>query len=69
MAFLQFMAMRLILQADKEADLLWRGWYDVRMMVRRRGGRFGDLPVAAVEIQGGKCRQVVSLHRFVILSV
>lgn len=39
------------------------------MMVGGRGGRFGDLPVAAMEIEGGKCRQVVSLHGLVTLRM
>lgn len=56
-----------VLQTDKEADLLRRGWGDVRMMVGGRGGRFGDLPVAAVEVQGGESRRVVSLRGSVAL--
>jgi len=44
------MAVWFILGAYKEADLLRRGGGDVRMMVGGRGGRFGDLPVVAMEV-------------------
>lgn len=59
--------MRFILRADKEADLLRRQGGDVSLMVGRGGGRLGDLPVAAVEVQAGERGKVVSLHRFVTL--
>ena len=67
------MAMSFVLRADKEADLLRRGGSNVRIVVvvgkrTGRGGRLVNLPVVAMEVQGGKCRQVVSLHRFVTLG-
>lgn len=60
-----------VLQADKEADLLRGGWDSVRegVLVGGRGGRLGDLPVAAMEIHGGESRQVISLHGFFTLQV
>lgn len=39
----------------------------MRMMVGQGGGRFGDLPVAAVQVQGGENRQGVSVHGFITL--
>lgn len=54
-----------VLRAHEEADLLRGRGGDVRRVVGRGGrggGRFGDLPVAAVQVQGGERRQV---HRLV----
>lgn len=52
------LALSVTWQANKEANLLWRRWGDVWMMVwgwgRGWGGRFGDLPVVAVEVQRGE---------------
>lgn len=60
-----------VLQADKEADLLRGGWDSVRegVLVGGRGGRLGDLPVAAMEIHGRESRQVISVHGFFTLQV
>lgn len=65
------MTVGFILQADKEADLLRGGWDSVRegVLVGGRGGRLGDLPVAAIEIHGGESRRVVSVHGFSTLQV
>ncbi|TNN23245.1 hypothetical protein EYF80_066636 [Liparis tanakae] len=59
-----------VLRAHEEADLLRGRGGDVRRVEGRGGGggggRFGDLPVAAVQVQGGERRQeVVSVHRLV----
>lgn len=62
---------KFILQADKEADLLREGRDSVRegVLVGRRGGRLGDLPVAAMEIHRGESRRVISVHGFFTLQV
>lgn len=53
---LPFWSVGFILQANKEADLLWRRGDRQRMVLGGRGARLGDLPVAAVEIQAGQGR-------------
>lgn len=60
-----------VLQADKEADLLRGGWDSVRegVLVGERGGRLGDLPVAAIEIHGGESRRVIPVHGFFTFQV
>lgn len=50
-------ALWFILDANKEADILWGGGIDGWMALMRRGeGRFGDFPVVAVELDRGKSR-------------
>lgn len=53
---LLFWSVSFILQANKEADRLLRRGDTQRMVLGGRGGRLGDLPIAAVEIQAGQGR-------------
>lgn len=66
MISLLFLPCRFILQANKEADGLWRGWSSVRLVLGGTRGRF-DLPIDAVEVQCGQSGLVVPLHRAVTL--
>lgn len=73
MILLLRMTVRLVLQADEEADRLGGGGGGesgvVLLVLVGLGLGLGDLPVAAMEIQGGESGQVVHLGDGLVLTL